>query len=95
MFMYYSFLNACGYINTGQSYDLNNIDSLPTVHLAVFHKAASLIGSNLPMGIIEVSLDGLNMDGAQNDAWYPIQKVGRMKDVAGDVSSSSSSSSTY
>ena len=62
------------------------MESLPTLQLQLFHKSSSLIGTDLPMGIVEVSLDGIDADGGALEEWFSVQRVGKMKEVAGDVS---------
>lgn len=69
----------------GSSYDLNNVDVLPTLCLKVFHKG-STFSADQPMGIVEIPLDTINPTGAPIKQSYPLQKTGRMKDVAGELS---------
>lgn len=68
----------------GQNYDLNNTAALPILRLEVFHKA-STFGTDAPMGVVDVPLDKINPDGFAVNQWYPMQKTGRMKDVAGEL----------
>ena len=69
----------------GSSYDLSNAMALPTLSIHLFHKAQSLIGADLPMGNIDIPLDSLPADGSTVKEFYKLRKVGRMKDVAGEV----------
>lgn len=69
----------------GSSYDLKNVLALPTLSINLFHKAQSLIGADLPMGNIDITLDSLPSDGSTVKEFYKLRKVGRMKDVAGEV----------
>lgn len=68
----------------GASYDLNNVDVLPTLCLKVFHKG-STFSADQPMGIVEIPLDTINPSGTPTKQSYPLQKTGRMKDVAGEL----------
>lgn len=68
----------------GGSYDLNNVDVLPTLCLKVFHKG-STFSADQPMGIVEIPLDTINPTGSATKQSYPLQKTGRMKDVAGEL----------
>ena len=68
----------------GGSYDLNNVDVLPTLCLKVFHKG-STFSADQPMGIVEIPLDTINPTGSPMKQFYPLQKTGRMKDVAGEL----------
>ena len=52
----------------------------------MFHKASTTFGTDAPMGSVEVPLSSIKPDGSPTDQWYPLQKMGRMKDVAGEVS---------
>jgi Ca2+-dependent lipid-binding protein len=65
----------------GASYDLNNVDVLPTLSIKVFHKG-STFSADQPMGIVEIPLDSIDPGGAPSKQWYPLEKTGRMKDVA-------------
>lgn len=69
----------------GTSYDLNNVLALPTLSVSLYHKAQSLIGADLPMGSVDITLDSLPSDGSTVKEFYKLRKVGRMKDVAGEV----------
>ena len=54
------------------------------MQLNVFHKAPTF-GTDSPMGSVEIPLESIPPDGRPVDNWYPLKKVGRMKDVAGEV----------
>ena len=69
----------------GSSYDLKNVLALPTLSINLYHKAQSLIGADLPMGNVDITLDSLPSDGSTVKEFYKLRKVGRMKDVAGEV----------
>jgi hypothetical protein len=73
-------------INPGQYYDLNNTTALPTLLIQVFHKSsATLVGSDQPMGEVEIPLSSIKGDGSSLTERYPLKKFGRMKDVTGEV----------
>jgi hypothetical protein len=78
------FAMFCNFLK-GQNYDLNNVSALPTLSLKMFHKASTTFGTDAPMGSIEIPLTSIKSDGSPTDQWYPLQKMGRMKDVAGEV----------
>ena len=64
----------------GASYDLNNVDVLPTLVLKVFHKG-STFSADQPMGIIEIPLDTIDPSGAPVKQWYPLAKTGELLNV--------------
>jgi hypothetical protein len=53
----------------------------------MFHKSsATLVGTDQPMGEIEIPLSSVNGDGSSLMERYTLRKSGRMRDVSGEVS---------
>jgi hypothetical protein len=67
---------------------LNNVGSLPTLTVELFHKKSGIMGGNLPMGLVDIPLDSIPQDGNALTAWYPLTKSSpKMKDISGEVCS--------
>ena len=69
----------------GQHYDLNNVDALPTLRIEVFSKNTSLIGSDTPLGFVEIPLSTIPADGSPITRWHSLQKMPKMKQISGEV----------
>jgi len=64
-------------MNFGQHYDLNNVDALPTVKVELFHKSGSLIGSDVPLGQLEIPLSSIPADGTPFTQWYQLSRMAK------------------
>jgi hypothetical protein len=70
--------------SAGSKYTLDSATDLPTLSIALFHKAAFSV-SETPLGTAFVPLDHLDQNGVQIDKWYPLESTGRMKTVGGQI----------
>jgi hypothetical protein len=60
---------------------------MPTLLVQIFHKVGTtLIGTDEPMGEVDIPLLNIKGDGSSTTQWYPLRRFGRLKDVTGDVS---------
>ncbi len=68
----------------GKFANLNSTSNLPSLSVAVFHKAAFSV-SETPLGVATIYLDTIDASGDVTDLWYPLEKSGRMTQVSGQI----------